>query len=887
MAKEETTPMMKQFWEMKDKHPGAIMLFRVGDFYETYGEDAIIATEILGITLTHRSNGGSKPLEMAGFPHHALDTYLPRLVRAGKRVAICDQLEDPKLTKKLVKRGITELVTPGVSINDNILNFKENNFLAAVHTNKKEGKAGVAFLDISTGEFLTAEGTYEYVDKLLNNMNPKEVVYEKGKKAEFEEHFGNKYYTFEQDDWIFTIESANDRLLKHFQTANLKGFGVDHLKLAVIASGAILYYLDTTQHTQISHITHLSRIEEEKYVWLDRFTIRNLELFGSMFEGGSSLAATIDHTSSPMGARLLKRWISFPLKDVKPIQNRLDVVDTFFREPELAESISNSLGLIGDLERVISKVAVGRVNPREVVQLKVALKALEPLKRACEASECEHLRKIGEQINPCQSISEKIEHTLLNDPPIQVSRGNVIADGVDSELDDLRKLAHNSKQYLADIQERESRETGIPSLKVAYNNVFGYYIEVRNTYKEQLQQLIDEGKVTGWVRKQTLAGAERYITQELKEYEEKILTAEDRILAIEGRLFGELVLELADFIPAIQLDANLVARVDCLLSFARVAKENHYVRPVVNDGDAISITQGRHPVIEKQLPMGQSYVANDLFLSSSDQQIMMITGPNMAGKSALLRQTALITLMAQIGCFVPADSATIGVVDKIFTRVGASDNISMGESTFMVEMNEAASIINNLSERSLVLFDELGRGTSTYDGISIAWAIVEYIHENPNAHAKTLFATHYHELNEMEKTFKRIKNYNVQVKEIDGKVIFLRKLVRGGSEHSFGIHVAKIAGLPKNVVDRANEVLRQLETAAGGSTAMADKPKTEAIGASLGMQLSFFQLDDPVLSQVRDEIIGLDINNLTPMEALNRLFDIKRIVTGKQDWVKK
>ncbi|MBR6104452.1 MAG: DNA mismatch repair protein MutS [Paludibacteraceae bacterium] len=887
MAKEETTPMMKQFWEMKDKHPGAIMLFRVGDFYETYGEDAIVATEILGITLTHRSNGGAKPLEMAGFPHHALDTYLPRLVRAGKRVAICDQLEDPKLTKKLVKRGITELVTPGVSINDNILNFKENNFLAAVHTNKKAGMAGVAFLDISTGEFLTAEGSYEYVDKLLNNMNPKEVVYEKGKKAEFEEHFGNKYYTFEQDDWIFTIESANDRLLKHFQTANLKGFGVAHLTLAVIASGAILYYLDTTQHTQIGHITHLSRIEEEKYVWLDRFTIRNLELFGSMFEGGSSLAATIDRTSSPMGARLLKRWISFPLKDVKPIQNRLDVVDTFFREPELADTIGGSLGVIGDLERIISKVAVGRVNPREVVQLKVALKALEPLKRACEASECEHLRKIGEQINPCQSISGKIEHTLLNDPPILVSRGNVIADGVDSELDDLRKLAHNSKQYLADIQERESRETGIPSLKVAYNNVFGYYIEVRNTYKEQLQQLIDEGKVTGWVRKQTLAGAERYITQELKEYEEKILTAEDRILAIEGRLFSELVLELADFIPAIQLDANLVARVDCLLSFAHVAKENHYVRPVVNDGDAISITQGRHPVIEKQLPMGQTYIANDLFLSSSDQQIMMITGPNMAGKSALLRQTALITLMAQIGCFVPADSATIGVVDKIFTRVGASDNISMGESTFMVEMNEAASIINNLSERSLVLFDELGRGTSTYDGISIAWAIVEYIHENPNAHAKTLFATHYHELNEMEKTFKRIKNYNVQVKEIDGKVIFLRKLVRGGSEHSFGIHVAKIAGLPKNVVDRANEVLHQLETAAGGSTAMADKPKTEAIGTPSGMQLSFFQLDDPVLSQVRDEIIGLDINNLTPMEALNRLFDIKRIVTGKQDWVKK
>lgn len=887
MAKEETTPMMKQFWEMKEKHPDAIMLFRVGDFYETYAEDAITATEILGITLTHRSNAGGKPLEMAGFPHHALDTYLPRLVRAGKRVAICDQLEDPKLAKKLVKRGITELVTPGVSINDNILNFKENNFLAAVHTNKKQGMAGVAFLDISTGEFLTAEGTYEYVDKLLNNMSPKEVVYEKGKKEEFEEHFGCKYFTFEQDDWVFTPESANDRLLKHFQTANLKGFGVEHMKLAVIASGAVLYYLDTTQHTQIGHITHLSRIEEEKYVWLDRFTIRNLELFSSMYDGGASLVSTIDRTSSPMGARLLKRWISFPLKDVKPIQNRLDVVDAFFREPELAEAIGNSLEVIGDLERIISKVAVGRVNPREVVQLKTALRALEPLKRACEASECEHLRKIGEQINPCPSMSEKIERTLFNDPPILVNRGNVIANGVDSELDDLRNLAHNSKQYLADIQEREARETGISSLKVAYNNVFGYYIEVRNTYKEQLQQLIDEGKVTGWVRKQTLAAAERYITQELKEYEEKILTAEDRILSIEARLFSELVLELADFIPAIQLDANLVARIDCLMSFARVAKDYHYVRPVVDDGDAINIVQGRHPVIERQLPVGQSYIANDLYLSSSDQQIMMITGPNMAGKSALLRQTALITLMAQIGCFVPADSATIGVVDKIFTRVGASDNISMGESTFMVEMNEAASIINNLSERSLVLFDELGRGTSTYDGISIAWAIVEYIHENPNAHAKTLFATHYHELNEMEKTFKRIKNFNVQVKEVDGKVIFLRKLVPGGSEHSFGIHVAKIAGLPKNVVDCANAVLKQLETAAGGSTAMADKPKTETIGATSGVQLSFFQLDDPVLSQVRDEIIGLDINNLTPIEALNRLSDIKRIVTGKSDRPKK
>ena len=885
MAKTEETPMMKQFWEMKEKHPGAIMLFRVGDFYETYGEDAVVGAEILGITLTHRSNGASGKLEMAGFPHHALDTYLPRLVRAGKRVAICDQLEDPKLTKKLVKRGITELVTPGLSFNDNILNHKENNFLAAVHLDKdrKGLRAGVAFLDISTGEFLTAEGSADYVDKLICNMQPKEIVYEHGKKADFEACFGQKYLTFEQDDWVFTSESAHDRLLKQFQIANLKGFGINDKTLAIIACGAVLYYLDATQHTQTAHITHISRIEEDKYVWLDRFTVRNLELFDSSMQGGASLYRTIDRTTSPMGSRMLYRWISFPLKDIKPIQNRHDVVDAFFREPQLSSQISAVLTDIGDIERIISKAAVGRISPREVLQLGSAMEALVPLKETCLASSCAELRKYGEQINPCPLMAERIHKTISPNAPALVSKGGYINMGIDPELDDLRNLAHNSKQYLADIQEREIEATGISSLKIAYNNVFGYYIEVRNTYKDQLQQLMDEGKITGWVRKQTLASAERYITQELKEYEDKILSAEDKILSIEARIYNELVLDLAEIIPPIQHDANVVANIDCLLSMAKVAKENKYIRPVVDGSDVLDIRQGRHPVIEKQLPIGQQYIANDVQLDNEKQQILMITGPNMAGKSALLRQTALIVLMAQVGSFVPAESARIGIVDKIFTRVGASDNISMGESTFMVEMNEAACIINNLSERSLVLFDELGRGTSTYDGISIAWSIVEYIHENPKARAKTLFATHYHELNEMEKTFPRIKNFNVSVKEVDGKVIFLRKLMPGGSEHSFGIHVAKIAGLPQDVVNRANDVLHQLEQAAGGSTAMASKPNTEHLTqkSNAGMQLSIFQLDDPVLSQIRDEILGLDINNLTPLEALNKLNNIKKILSGK------
>ncbi len=881
MAATEDTPMMKQFWKMKEQHPDAIMLFRVGDFYETYGDDAATASEILGITLTRRSNGASGDMPMAGFPHHALDSYLPKLVRAGRRVAICDQLEDPKMSrqlgKKMVDRGITELVTPGISISDTILNFKENNFLAAVHIDPKAEKAGVSFLDISTGEYLTAQGTYEYVDKLLNNMAPKEIVYEKGLKTLFEELFGNKYFTFQMDDWVFTPESANDRLLKHFQTKNLKGFGIDHLPLAIIASGVILYYLDSTQHTHLSHITHLSRIEEEKYVWLDRFTIRNLELFQPIFEGGTSLAATIDRTSSPMGARMLKRWISFPLKDVKPINDRLDVVDTFFKETELHQVLDDNLTTIGDLERIISKVAVGRVTPREVVQLKVALHAIEPIKEVCLQSSCEGLRQIGEQLNPCPSVSAKIEQTILPDPNNMIAKGGVIAPGVNAELDDLQRLSHDSKQYLIELQQRLSDETGIPSLKIAFNNVFGYYIEVRNTHKDKVPP--------EWIRKQTLANAERYITQELKDYEEKILGATDRILALEATIYANLVQELAQFIPAIQLDSNLIARIDCLLSFARIAQEFKYIRPVINEGDSISIRRGRHPVIEQQLPMGEKYVPNDVELDSSTQQIIMITGPNMAGKSALLRQTALIVLLAQIGCFVPAEQATIGVVDKIFTRVGASDNISMGESTFMVEMNEAASIINNLSPRSLVLFDELGRGTSTYDGISIAWAIVEYIHQNPKAHAKTLFATHYHELNEMEKTFPRIKNFHISVKEVNGKVIFLRKLEPGGSEHSFGIHVAKLAGLPQTVVDRANQVLRQLETAAGSTGDLATAPpQTQKVmrqTAESGMQLSFFQLDDPVLSQIRDEILGLDVNNLTPLQSLNKLNEIKKILTGK------
>ena len=864
------TPMMKQFLDLKAKHPDAVMLFRCGDFYETYSTDAVVASEILGITLTKRANGKGKTIEMAGFPHHALDTYLPKLIRAGKRVAICDQLEDPKLTKKLVKRGITELVTPGVSINDNVLNYRENNFLAAVHFGK--GACGVAFLDISTGEFLTAEGPFDYVDKLLNNFAPKEVLFERGKRLMFEGNFGSKFFTFELDDWVFTETSAREKLLKHFEVKNLKGFGVEHLKNGIIASGAILQYLIMTQHTQIGHVTSLARIEENKYVRLDKFTVRSLELMGSMNDGGSSLLNVIDKTISPMGARLLKRWLVFPLKDVQPINERLNVVEYFFRQPDFKELIEEQLHLIGDLERIISKVAVGRVSPREVVALKVALQAIEPIKAACMDADNASLNHIGEQLNICQSIRDRIDREIDNDPPLLINKGGVIKSGVSAELDELRRIAYSGKDYLLQIQQRESELTEIPSLKIGYNNVFGYYIEVRNTHKDKVP--------AEWIRKQTLANAERYITQELKEYEEKILGAEDKILVLETQLYAELVQSLSEFIPAIQINANQIARLDCLLSFATAARENNYIRPVIADDDVLEIHQGRHPVIEKQLPIGEKYIANDVMLDSQTQQIIIITGPNMAGKSALLRQTALITLLAQIGSFVPAESAHIGLVDKIFTRVGASDNISVGESTFMVEMNEAADILNNLSPRSLVLFDELGRGTSTYDGISIAWAIVEHIHEHPKAKARTLFATHYHELNEMEKSFKRIKNYNVSVKEIDNKVIFLRKLERGGSEHSFGIHVAKMACMPKSIVKRANDILKQLETD-NRQQGISSKPMVEVGETRGGMQLSFFQLDDPVLCQIRDEILNLDVNNLTPLEALNKLNDIKRIVKGK------
>lgn len=864
------TPMMKQFLDLKAKHPDAVMLFRCGDFYETYSTDAIVAAEILGITLTKRANGKGKTIEMAGFPHHALDTYLPKLVRAGKRVAICDQLEDPKMTKKLVKRGITELVTPGVSINDNVLNYKENNFLAAVHFGR--ASCGVAFLDISTGEFLTAEGPFDYIDKLLNNFAPKEILFERGKRLMFEGNFGSKFFTFELDDWVFTETTAREKLLKHFETKNLKGFGVEHLKNGIIASGAILQYLTMTQHTQIGHITSLARIEEDKYVRLDKFTVRSLELIGNMNDGGSSLLNVIDRTISPMGARLLKRWMVFPLKDEKPINERLNVVEYFFRQPDFKELIEEQLHLIGDLERIISKVAVGRVSPREVVQLKVALQAIEPIKQACMEADNASLNRIGEQLNLCISIRDRIAKEIKNDPPLLINKGGVIQDGVNADLDELRQISYSGKDYLLKIQQRESEETGIPSLKVAYNNVFGYYIEVRNVHKDKVPK--------EWIRKQTLVNAERYITQELKEYEEKILGAEDKILILETQLYTDLVQALMEFIPQIQINANQIARLDCLLSFANVARENRYIRPIIEDNDVLDIRQGRHPVIEKQLPIGEKYIANDVMLDSDTQQIIIITGPNMAGKSALLRQTALITLLAQIGSFVPAESAHIGLVDKIFTRVGASDNISVGESTFMVEMNEAADILNNVSSRSLVLFDELGRGTSTYDGISIAWAIVEYIHEHPKAKARTLFATHYHELNEMEKSFKRIKNYNVSVKEVDNKVIFLRKLERGGSEHSFGIHVAKMAGMPKSIVKRANEILKQLESD-NRQQGISGKPLTEVSENRGGMQLSFFQLDDPILCQIRDEILNLDVNNLTPIEALNKLNDIKKIVRGK------
>ncbi len=868
----EITPMMKQFFDLKAKHPDAILLFRCGDFYETYAEDAVEAADILGITLTKRNNGReNESTAMAGFPYHALDTYLPKLVRAGRRVAICDQLEDPKLTKKLVKRGITELVTPGVAMADTVLNYRENNFLAAVHF-MKEDLVGVSFLDISTGEWLVGEGPAEYVDKLIGNFSPKEVLYERGRKGMFEGCFGPKFVTFELDDWVFTSQTAHDKLTRHFEVKNLKGFGVDGLRAGIIAAGAILQYLELTQHTQLQHITHISRIEEERYVRLDKFTVRNLELIYPLNEGGRSLLDVIDHTITPMGARLLHRWLLFPLRDTAQINSRLDVVDYCFRHPEFRELMSDQLRLIGDLERITSKVVTGRVSPRDIVQLRIALQAIEPIKSVCQAADDETLRGIGEQLNLCASIRNRIAREIQPDPPLAVQKGNVIANGVNAELDELRQIAYNGKDYLLKLQQREAEATGIQSLKVAYNNVFGYYLEVRNTYKDRVPQ--------DWIRKQTLVNAERYITQELKEYEEKILGAEDKMLALEGRLFAELVSAVAAFTPDIQRNAQLVAQLDCLLTFAVTAAENHYIRPIVDDSTEIDIRQGRHPVIECQMPVGERYIANDVRLDTDNQQILIITGPNMAGKSALLRQTALITLMAQIGCFVPAESARIGWVDKIFTRVGASDNISVGESTFMVEMSEAANILNNISERSLILFDELGRGTSTYDGISIAWSIVEFIHENQRGHARTLFATHYHELNEMEKHFARIKNFNVSVRELRGKVIFVRKLEPGGSEHSFGIHVAKLAGMPKDIVRRAETILKQLESSADRE-GLGTGAKIGALPETDHTQLTFFQLDDPVLSQVRDQILGLDINSLTPIDALNKLDSIKRIITGK------
>ena len=879
------TPMMKQFFSLKAKHPDALLLFRCGDFYETYGDDAIVASQILGITLTKRNNGGNTDdTPMAGFPHHALDTYLPKLIRAGKRVAICDQLEDPKKKRaaikgkkglsemdKMVKRGITELVTPGIAMSDNVLNYKENNFLAAVHFGKTA--CGLSLLDISTGEFLTGEGTYDYVEKLLGNFSPKEVLYDRTRKKDFEQFFGTKYCVFEMDDWVFTEQNARQKLLKHFGTKSLKGFGVEYLKAGIVASGAIMQYLELTQHTSINHITSLKRLEEEKYVRLDKFTIRSLELLQPMQEDGLSLLDVIDRTTTPMGGRMLRRWMVFPLKEVSRINERLDIVEYFFKRPDFRQLIDEQLHRVGDLERIISKVAVGRVSPREVVQLKNALMAVQPIKGACQTADNDCLRRLGEQLNLCESLRDRIEKEITPDPPQLVSKGGVIADDYSPELDELRNISRGGKDYLLEIQQRETEKTGISSLKVGFNNVFGYYLEVRNTFKDKVPE--------GWIRKQTLAQAERYITPELKEYEEKILGADEKILELEARLFSELIVAMQEFIPQIQINANILAHIDCLLSFAKVSEGNCYVRPVVDDSDVLDIHQGRHPVIETQMPLGERYVPNDVYLDTEKQQIMMITGPNMAGKSALLRQTALIVLLGQIGCFVPAESTRIGIVDKIFTRVGASDNLSLGESTFMVEMTEAADILNNVSTHSLVLFDELGRGTSTYDGISIAWAIVEYLHENEHAHARTLFATHYHELNEMEKHFPRIKNYNVSVKEVDGKVIFLRKLVPGGSEHSFGIHVAEIAGMPRSIVKRANTVLKQLEEE-GSEVGAAGKPKLENITDKKdGVQLNIFQLDDPVLSQVRDEILGLDINNLTPVEALNKLNEIKKIVTGK------
>lgn len=877
------TPMMRQFFSMKEKHPEALLLFRCGDFYETYCDDAVEAARILGITLTRRNNGAASGAEMAGFPHHALDTYLPKLIRAGKRVAICDQLEDPKKKRaaikgkkglsemdKMVKRGITELVTPGVAMGDNVLNYKENNFLAAIHFGK--GACGVSLLDISTGEFLTGEGNYDYVEKLLGNFQPKEVLYDRTRKQDFEQQFGTKFVTFELDDWVFTDQTARQKLLKHFKTKNLKGFGVDHLRNGIVAAGAIMQYLELTQHTHISHITSLRRIEEDRYVRLDRFTIRSLELLQPMQEEGTSLLDVIDHTVTPMGGRMIRRWTVFPLRDVRQINERLDGVEYFYRDTDFRETVDDEFHRIGDLERIISKAAVGRISPREVNQLRHALAATVPVKTACLESDNEAMRRVGERLNLCETLRKRIEQEIQPDPPLQINKGGVIAAGFSPELDDLRSIRDNGKEYLLQIQQREMEKTGISSLKIGFNNVFGYYLEVRNTFKDRVP--------AEWVRKQTLAQAERYITEELKEYEEKILGADEKIIALETLLFMQLVEDMREYIPQIQINANVIAHLDCLLSFAKVAEEQGYVRPVVDESDVLDISQGRHAVIETQLPVGERYVPNDVYLDTERQQIVMITGPNMSGKSALLRQTALIAIMAQMGCFVPAERARIGLVDKVFTRVGASDSLSTGESTFMVEMTEAANILNNVTPRSLVLFDELGRGTSTYDGISIAWAIVEYLHEHKRAQARTLFATHYHELNEMEKRFDRIKNYNVSVKEMDGKVIFLRKLERGGSEHSFGIHVAEIAGMPPSIVRRASTILKQLE-ADNAQVGSAGKANVENVATTDGMQMSLFQLDDPVLSQIRDEILHLDIDHLTPMDALNKLNDIKRILNGK------
>ncbi|MBQ3804798.1 MAG: DNA mismatch repair protein MutS [Prevotella sp.] len=890
MAKKdgELTPMMKQFFDLKSKHPEALLLFRCGDFYETYCDDAIDASRILGITLTKRNNGASKGDAMAGFPHHALDTYLPKLIRAGRRVAICDQLEDPKLTKKLVKRGITELVTPGIAIRDNVLNYKENNFLAAIHFGK--GSFGLSLLDISTGEFLCDQGNHEYIDKMLANFQPKEVLVERNHKGQLLQMFGSNLCTYEMDDWVFSEQTANQKLHHHFKVRNMKGFGVENLKDGLIASGAVLQYLEMMQQTHIDHITKLQRIDADRYVRLDSFTVRNLELNSPLHEGGTSLVDVIDNTISPMGARLLRRWLVFPLREQNRINERLDVVDYFFRQPDSRDVIEDELHRIGDMERLVAKVAVGRITPREVVQMKHALTAIKPIKVICTQSDTAVLKRVGETLDPLDELREHIDHWLVPDPPSMIGKGQVIGKGVNQELDELRQIAYSGKDYLLKIQEREIQRTGISSLKIGFNNVFGYYLEVRNTYKDQVPP--------EWIRKQTLTQAERYITEELKQYEDKILGAEDKILALENRLYTELVTFVQQYMQQLQIDAQLVAEIDCLLSFAKTAVEHHYVRPVIDDSQIIDIKQGRHPVIEANMPIGEQYVPNDVYLSGktgnngvsektdeSSQQIIIITGPNMAGKSALLRQTALIVLLAQIGCYVPADSARIGLVDKIFTRVGASDSLSTGESTFMVEMTEAANILNNVSDRSLVLFDELGRGTSTYDGISIAWAIVEYLHEHEGSCARTLFATHYHELNEMQNHYERIKNFNVSVKEINGKIIFLRKLVEGGSEHSFGIHVAQLAGMPPTIVNRANEVLAALEKEASSVGAAGKKETRDALNNITeqggGAQLSFFQLDDPVLEQIRDEILATDINSLTPLEALNKLNDIKKLVGGK------